>query len=335
MDLDWGEQVRVTLPRRATPTTTAPTPSSTPTPQLRRASPFPDLGIYPNLKSDLDQGLQSFKGFLQRRQAGLLSLNKAREMLAKGEPPRSLIPNVEVHLPAGFELDAAVFEARKKQFALDTLMDIVSKREAHINTLSETTVHSFNFFDTAIKAFVDKAPTANKHILNLIGMDDLRAWWEHHSLLILSAHEAEELAKHRRDTEAAAQAQQAQVRAETAPAEQLIGDLVESKIKERLTPLLTQINTLINLVNNRANAGTPSPSLSAPASATPPTRNGGNARGRGRGNGGSGSTTGRLSATARPPSPRPPRPSPASRGTTSARPAHRRSQPPATGRKQQ
>lgn len=280
-DGDDEQQVRIEPPRSRGGLTRNPTPS----PILRTpagGAQFGNVGLYPNLLDQLEKGLSTFEEFLQKRLSAQQSLAKAQAKSTSRQPPKSLIPNVEVHLPSGFELDEKLLQEKKMMFALDVLDALIVKRQQQVDALSNTADHSQRILEETLRVFQEDAPQANKRILELVSLPTIKSWWDHYTLLVQSRHEAKQVAAQRRSVQFAAQAEESAMELDTAPPEQLVGDAVSHQLQVTLAPLLTQLKSLREEVQQIKQRG--APSKPSPGPSRSPSGNAGT-RGQQRGGG--------------------------------------------------
>lgn len=245
MDIDDEEQVEVQ--RR--------NDDQTPTPHLPPSREMPDLSLYPSLKEDLEDGISAYKLSLKRIDAATASFNKCKLALERKDPPKSMLPNVVLNLPEPFAVDPGFLESRNLRYGMELLEHATEKRSLFLKSISNFAANEERIFKETLDAFHAKAPTAHQAILEKIGAQKLRNWFTHQCLLANAEYEVNQnnvKAEAAKKAELAALAQQ---RAETAPAEQLVGDVVDKKIMTALAPLMAQLQSIQELLRQTPNGG--------------------------------------------------------------------------------
>jgi hypothetical protein len=202
---------------------------------------FVSMKEFPSFVAHVAKAVKSFDnllGSIAKAQDAVKKLDKA---IQDQEPPKSLFPNVQLHLPKGYEDSEHTFADLNKRFALEALNIVHSKRKAQLADLKAQANEPEKLLHNALDSF---AALSHDHeeITRLISMGEIESYWHIQTLRLKSQHE--DVARKKREAEQARLEREAAARniVNEAPSMELIGKVVDDALNKRLNNKKQQTN---------------------------------------------------------------------------------------------
>lgn len=216
--------------------------------QMMRVEAFQAIELafssIPGLEAAVKSGLDKVNKMYQDFFAAQRSLANAKLKLQSGTPSKSLIPTFRLALPNGYEIPEATVNQHKTEFALKLQELIVARREQHVKDLQAKLGNTAPLLDEALKAYLAEGGSARPEMMRKVSGPYVTIWWEHQMLLIKDKHETAAKKARALAEKQALKAAQVAMDLDEAPAEQLVGTVVQVELSKHLSQVMKKLEAL-------------------------------------------------------------------------------------------